>query len=109
MTARADRPAPTVRLPSRRYHLLLGPIDGMTESLALAPSWQTANLAWPDDRSWFVATEIDFAWTYLAGSPTLIDEVAGHPDLEVMRARIDHEVTLEAERINPLPPRSVTF
>ena len=30
---------------------------------------------WPDDRAWFVGTEIDDAWTYVAGDESLINEV----------------------------------
>jgi hypothetical protein len=30
---------------------------------------------WPDDRAWFVGTEIDDAWTYVAGDRPLIDEI----------------------------------
>lgn len=33
-------------------------------------------LWWPADRAWFVGNEIDDAWTYLAGSRTLIDAVS---------------------------------
>jgi hypothetical protein len=29
----------------------------------------------PDDRAWFVGTKIDHAWTYVAGSRSLFDEV----------------------------------
>jgi hypothetical protein len=33
-----------------------------------SPQWW-----WPPDRTWFVATEIDFPWTYLAGPEPLVD------------------------------------
>ncbi|HEY8544065.1 MAG TPA: hypothetical protein VIL36_03425, partial [Acidimicrobiales bacterium] len=35
-----------------------------------SPQWW-----WPPDRSWFVATEIDYPWTYLAGPEALVGEV----------------------------------
>jgi hypothetical protein len=37
---------------------------------------------WPDDRAWFVGTEIDDAWTYVAGSQSLIDEILTTPQWE---------------------------
>ena len=36
----------------------------------LGPQWW-----WPKDRAWFMGNEIDDAWTYLAGSRALIDQV----------------------------------
>lgn len=40
---------------------------------------------WPDDRRWFVATEIDFPWTYLAGPAALVGEVVASPAFEAVR------------------------
>ena len=53
------RTAPTFELPQRKYHLLVGPATGASEPVEVAPWWRTANLWWPHDRAWFVATEID--------------------------------------------------
>lgn len=39
---------------------------------------------WPDDRAWFVGTEIDDAWTYVAGNPTLIEAVLASPRWEAV-------------------------
>jgi hypothetical protein len=35
-----------------------------------SPQWW-----WPLDRTWFVATEIDYPWTYLAGTEALVADV----------------------------------
>lgn len=35
-----------------------------------SPQWW-----WPLDRTWFVATEIDYPWTYLAGAQPLVADV----------------------------------
>jgi hypothetical protein len=45
-------------------------------------STQSPNLWWPDDRSWCVATEVDFSWTYVGGSHALIERVLADPALE---------------------------
>src|SRR5579862_7410629 len=58
--------APRFHLPHRDYHLLEGPIDELGESVLDPPLWQTANLCWPDDHAWCLATEIDLDSTYLA-------------------------------------------
>jgi hypothetical protein len=37
---------------------------------------------WPRDRAWFVGTDIDQPWTYVAGSGALIDAVLASPQWE---------------------------
>lgn len=98
-------PGPTFQLPNRAYYLLSGPIEGIGESMCEGSMWQSANLWWPNDRAWCVATEIDFSWTYIAGSSALVEALISHPELEVLPARIDHAITYEADQINPQPPR----
>lgn len=44
-----------------------------------------AGIWWPADRSWVVATEIDYEWTFVAGSDALVEAVLAHPDLEALR------------------------
>lgn len=97
-----------VELPHRLYHLLQGPIEGIKESF-LEPwgsnaIWQSANLWWPDDRVWFIATEIDLMSTYVGGTRACIDALLGDPDLEVMEAQPTHGIGYHSDRINP-PPR----
>lgn len=67
------------------------------------PGYQSANLWWPDDHAWCVATDIDFSWTYLAGTEALADELTNHPKLEVIRTRLDHRITYDADTLNPPP------
>ncbi len=40
---------------------------------------------WPEDRSWFVATEIDYPWSYVAGTSALIGSLVGDSTLEAVR------------------------
>jgi hypothetical protein len=40
---------------------------------------------WPDDRAWFVGTEIDDAWTYVAGEWTVIEAILASPRWEAVR------------------------
>jgi hypothetical protein len=45
-----------------------------------SPQWW-----WPSDDMWFVATEIDYPWTYVAGPDGLIKAVLALNDLESVR------------------------
>lgn len=98
-------PAPTLELPGRPYYLFSGPLGSITESVCKPPCKQSASLWWPDDRAWCVATEIDFAWTYIGGSGALIQALVDDPDLEAIPAQIDDGIGFDADHINPLPPR----
>jgi hypothetical protein len=42
----------------------------------------TAGLWWPADRAWFVATELDLDWTFVAGGTQLVERLHQNPRLE---------------------------
>ena len=44
--------------------------------------YQSANMVWPEDRSWCLATEIDLPCTFISGSRELISSVLNEPHLE---------------------------
>jgi len=52
-------------------------IDGVDRR---GPQWW-----WPEDRRWFVATDIDYPWTYVGGPASLVDAVAVDPGIEAVR------------------------
>jgi len=95
--------APTVQLPNRAYDLLSGPIRGISESMCEEPLWQSANLWWPEDRSWCVETEIDFAWTYVGGDRAVIKELVEDRTIEAIPTQIHHGITYDSDRLNPPP------
>ncbi len=45
-----------------------------------SPQWW-----WPNDRMWLLSTEIDYPWTYVAGSGRLIDRILENTELETVR------------------------
>ncbi len=45
-----------------------------------SPQWW-----WPEDRQWFVATEIDYPWSYVAGATTLIDGLIHDANIDVVQ------------------------
>lgn len=61
-----------------QYTAALAPPDNDNNGIHLRP----ANMAWPEDRSWFLARDIDLPCTYIAGSRELIARILDAPDLE---------------------------
>jgi hypothetical protein len=53
------------------------PFDGTLRRRG--PQWW-----WPADRAWFVATEIDYPWTYAGCSSQLADRILSDPTLEAV-------------------------
>jgi hypothetical protein len=47
-----------------------------------SPQWW-----WPADKRWFVATEIDYPWTYVAGPTALIEAIMESPTFEAVRVQ----------------------
>lgn len=83
-----------VKLPHRDYLLFRGPI-------AKAQGWEDGpNLWWPDNRSWFVASEIDLPYTYVGGTQELIDAILAHPAIEALPAKLSDGITFDSDRIN---------
>ncbi|HTW03486.1 MAG TPA: hypothetical protein VMF87_24505 [Streptosporangiaceae bacterium] len=81
-----------VRLPNRDYLLHRGPVEAALNSVGLGGEHQVANLWWPQDRSWFVATEIDLAWTYVGGPAGLIGQLLAETRIEALPAAPDGEL-----------------
>jgi hypothetical protein len=76
---------PKLELPNRAYHVFLGPIDAASSSFDLVPfAHRSANLWWPADQAWCVATEIDFAWTYVGGPRDCVDSILADSHLDAV-------------------------
>lgn len=65
---------------------------------------QSPNLAWPEDRSWCVATEVDFDSTLVGGSAELIAAVVQSSILEAVQVTPATKLTSDADALNS-PPR----
>ena len=76
--------------PGRGHFLLRGPLTGVLLSVAASGfDRPAAGLWWPADRAWFVATEIDLEWTFVAGNTELIERLQQDPRLEVVETTFD--------------------
>lgn len=76
---------PQLRLPNREYHLFSGPLAAARTTYDAGPfARQSANLWWPADHAWCVATEIDHAWSYVGGAAPLITGIVADRRLDAV-------------------------
>jgi hypothetical protein len=97
------RHAPLFTVPSRAYYLLHGSIDGIIESACDEPRQQSANIWWPDDRAWCVATEIDLNTTYVGCSTACRDDLLVHDGLEAHTIDPSSAISWRSDELNPAP------
>jgi hypothetical protein len=78
-------PKAVVALPHREYGLVEAPLSFATSLDGVSDGFhKTANLWWPEDRAWCVASEIDLRWTYVGGSGELIAQILADERLEAL-------------------------
>lgn len=95
----ASQSGPTLALPGRDYHLFTGPLT-VIDRWAGIEFPQSPNLMWPDDRSWFLATEIDWDFTLVGGSEFLIATIEAEPGLETVRVQPEDDLCFAGDTIN---------
>lgn len=98
---------PRLRLPHREYLLLTGPLSAATKIHEPGPpslrSPQSPNLFWPADRTWCVASEIDFDSTLVGGPTDLIQAILNTPQLDAWPVRPEDSLACDADQINHIP------
>jgi hypothetical protein len=71
--------------PDLRIPLYYGTLEVVDEFFPGAGAmFQSPNLWWPEDRSWFGATLIDGTSTYMGGPEGLIESVVTSPEVEAI-------------------------
>lgn len=98
--------APKFSIPGRDLLLFTGSLDDALESFYEpfgSGPFQSAYLWWPEDRAWFVATEIDFMSTYIGASDACVEAILQTPGIEALPASIDDRITGAGDSINPNP------
>jgi hypothetical protein len=93
------RAAPTFEMPSRRMHLLEGPLEEMASLFDRAG--HPPSIWWPDDRAWCIGGDVDLMTTYLGGTTTAVEAVVSNPELEALAITAGQDVTWEADTVNP--------
>ena len=91
--------AQTVSLPAREYFLYRGPIDVVPRFEHIPGHLQTPNMWWPEDRAWFVATEVDFDSTLVACTRACAEALPGS-DLEVMEVFAETRLDIDGDNLN---------
>lgn len=92
-----------IRLPGREYVLFRGPLENLGQQLICGPDRMEIagpSLWWPEDRRWCVATEIDFCWTYVAGTEDCIARVLSDPELEALESKLEHRGDHKSDTVN---------
>jgi hypothetical protein len=93
--------AARVELPQRRYLLYAGPVELVrVPGPGVEPFDQSANLWWPDDLAWVVATEIDFAWTYVGGTRALVEALLSDGRIEALPAQLTDKPFVDSDLVN---------
>jgi hypothetical protein len=81
----------------RSYHLVGGAVSAMT--LMTEPGsperWMRPDLVWPQDRRWFVATDVDFWSVYVGGGEEFVAELVA--EVSTPTSRVDLGSPLEDE------------
>ncbi len=102
---------PRVRLPNRDYILLRAPLEVIASGVVVdtygkGEFWDTTpSLCWPEDHAWCGATEIDYRWTYVAGSQACINDILADARLEALATDPHHRGDYLSDMVNgPVKP-----
>jgi hypothetical protein len=93
-TPQALAGAGRMRHPHRDYLVLRAPLAPVLNAgTPNGPAWeQTPNLLWPADRSWCVATEVDFDSTLVGGPVELVSTILADQRLETWAVEQDDDL-----------------
>lgn len=107
---RAAAHGPKLAWPEREMLLFATSVDELADptwperaGIGVVPGAQglSPQLIWPADRSWVVASEIDWDSTIVAGSRALVEDVLADKRFEAFEVGEDADLTYEGDTINP--------
>jgi hypothetical protein len=88
----------------RSYRLFVAPEAAATRWPDMDSSWpQSANLIWPTDHSWCIATEIDWDSTLVGCSGEVADALLLDDRLEAFEVKYDDDLSWYGDTVNPRP------
>lgn len=84
-------------LPNRTYYLLGGPASavGGLRYPDSPTEWRNPDLCWPDDRRWFVATDVDVWSLYVGGDDGFIAELSDRVPTSTELVGLDRRLEIE--------------
>lgn len=104
----ADRDFPFPLMPGwggRSYRLFVAARGAWTHWPGMEGSWpQSANLIWPHDHSWCIATEIDWDSTLVACTDEVADALLADGRLETFDVGFDDDLSWHGDLLHPRPP-----
>jgi hypothetical protein len=101
--------APKFHTPFRSWFLLGGDLESALISPHSDSDGPLCDLWWPDDRAWFVGSDVDLRTTYVGGSEACISALLQTEALEVLAVSAADGMTLDSDPINPLPPHDERY
>lgn len=95
----------SIAWPYREWDLFRAPLDRMRLSFfETVVEHQSANVVWPPDRSWCVATDIDLDSTYVGGSARLVSDIVDSEVLEAFEVQPEDHLAFDPVNLRgPLP------
>jgi hypothetical protein len=88
----------------RSYRLFLAGKGAFTQWPGMDSPWpQSANLIWPADHSWCIATEIDWDSTLVACVDEVADGILADERLEAFEVSYDDDLSWYGDTVNPRP------
>jgi hypothetical protein len=95
-TTASMRLLPRLEMPGRSYYVLGGAVAAVTEvRYPDSGTWRNPDLFWPDDREWFVATDVDFWTVYIGGTHELVTDVASRVTTPTEPVSLGHPLVAE--------------
>ncbi|NMM91751.1 hypothetical protein B2J88_46980 [Rhodococcus sp. SRB_17] len=94
---------PHMRHPGRDYVVLSGSLreaSTIPDIIGARPGRPSANLVWPQDHSWCVATEVDFDSTLVGCSCEAANAILACSDLEAFPINPDDSLQYDADLVN---------
>lgn len=106
-----DRCGASISTLHRRWLLYRGAVDKLTYSIHPRFELETANLVWPQDRSWCLAKDVSAECTLVAGSRELISAIGNEPGLEVQALRPEDRLPRLGDVLVPViqSPQNLTL
>jgi hypothetical protein len=88
--------------PHRGYLLVAAPLLAISEGLLKGAGGRGIgpNIWWPEDRTWCVASEIDYRWTYVGGRSDCIEEILYDSRIEALMTSPSHGGGMSSDEVN---------
>lgn len=93
-----ERDFPTARLGVWDYVLFQAPLAALTDAFHSESGFllDFPALLWPENKSWYLSTEVDYNSTLVGGSQDFIDALLAHQPIEALPIGPDVDLTYRA-------------